>query len=297
MIPIITDDVEVEKLSIYNASVLPKNPLTGARVKNTTGKHLLQGPVTVLDSGSYAGDAQIDNVPPGQERLLSYGIDLQMLVDSTSSRQDSALLTGKIVKGVLELTRKHVFTQEYKSENKSDKAKTMIIEHPRRQGWKLVEPEKPFETTDTLYRFKGSVEPGQISKLTVKEEVVQGETMAILPCDIGQLVFYSKAGEIPKEVREALAKAAALKQAVAGTERSIAEKQKQLADITTEQTRIRENMKTVQPNSQYYTRLMTKLNDQETKIESLQTEADQLNDQLKAQRQELESYLSNLSVG
>ena len=106
MIPIITDDVECEKLSIYNASVLPKNPLNGARLKNTTGKHLLQGPITVLDGNSYAGDARIDNVPPGQERLLSYGIDLQMTVDSTKNTQEDHIQTGKIVKGVLTITRK-----------------------------------------------------------------------------------------------------------------------------------------------------------------------------------------------
>src|SRR5712671_1082992 len=58
MIPIITDAVEVEKLSIYNPNVLPKNPLNGARLKNTTKKHLLQGPITVIEAGSYAGDAR-----------------------------------------------------------------------------------------------------------------------------------------------------------------------------------------------------------------------------------------------
>ena len=35
MIPIVTDAIEVERLSIYNAAVLPRNPLNGARVKNT----------------------------------------------------------------------------------------------------------------------------------------------------------------------------------------------------------------------------------------------------------------------
>ena len=79
MIPIINDPVEVEKLSIFNQSVLGNHPLNGARLKNTTAdaKHLLGGPVTVFDEGRYAGDAQIDNVPPGETRLLSYGIDLQ----------------------------------------------------------------------------------------------------------------------------------------------------------------------------------------------------------------------------
>ncbi len=81
--------------------VLPKNPLNGARVKNTTDKHLLAGPITVLDGNTYAGDARIDNLPPGQERLLSYGIDLQMTVDATNNRTDNNVVSGKIVKGVV----------------------------------------------------------------------------------------------------------------------------------------------------------------------------------------------------
>ena len=102
-------------------------------MKNTTGKHLLAGPITVLDASSYAGDASVDNLPPGQERLISYGVDLQVLVDATKNKQDSAIQTGKIIKGVLHLTRKHQFTQDYLADNKSDKDKTLIIEHPLRQ--------------------------------------------------------------------------------------------------------------------------------------------------------------------
>src|SRR5258706_16371647 len=121
MIPIITDDVEIEKLSIYNPTVLPRNPLNGARLKNTTGKHLLQGPITVIEGAAYAGDARIDNVPPTQERLISYGVDLQMLVDAKNNKQEDSIIAGKIVKGVLWLTHKNIFTQNYTAENKRDK--------------------------------------------------------------------------------------------------------------------------------------------------------------------------------
>src|SRR5438105_12498059 len=143
MIPIITDPVEVERLSIYNQSVLARNPLNGARVKNTTGKHLLAGPVTVIDGSAYAGDASIDNVPPGQERLVSYGVDLQMIVDATKNTSSSSIQTGSILKGVLHLKRKNVFQQEYLAENKGQTDKTMIVEHPIRHGWHVVETEKP----------------------------------------------------------------------------------------------------------------------------------------------------------
>ena len=87
MIPIINDPVRVDKLSIYNESTLAKHPLNGVRLHNNTPdkKHLLQGPVTVFDEGGYAGDARLDDVPPGQTRLLSYGVDLQSLVAASKT--------------------------------------------------------------------------------------------------------------------------------------------------------------------------------------------------------------------
>src|SRR5438045_8552969 len=107
--------------------------------------------------------------------MNSYGIDLQMTVDPTKHKQDSAIQTGKIVKGVLQIQRKNVSTQEYLADNKSDHEKTLIIEHPIKQGWNLVDTDKPIETTQTLYRFKGKVGAGKSSKLVVKEQIVQNE--------------------------------------------------------------------------------------------------------------------------
>ena len=296
MIPIITDPVDVERLSIYNQSVLPRNPLNGARVKNTTGKHLLAGPITVLDGSSYAGDASIDNVPPGQERLVSFGVDLQVVVDATKNTNFSAIQTGSIVKGVLHLTRKHVFTQDYISDNKGDKDKALIIEHPIRHGWKLVETDAPIETTDALYRFKGKVAAGKASKLTVKEEIVQGEQFSILSADIGQMDFYSKQGEIPQKVRDVLIKAMQMKAAMVDTQRLMEDQQRRVAQITTEQQRLRDNMKTVAPNTEYSNRLLKKLNDQESQIEKLQTELDESRATFEKQRKELEAYLGSAST-
>ena len=297
MLPIVTDEIEAERVSIYNQTVLPKNPLYGARIKNTTGKHLLQGPLTVLDDRSYAGDAQIDNLPPGQERFISYGIDLEMQVNGANRRQDNSIQTGRLVKGVLHVTRTHVVTQEYVVENKSQKAKDVIIEHPFQTGWKLVETPKPMETTDSLYRFRDSIPAGKARTLTVKEEMVQGETIAILPADLGQLESYSRSGEIPAVVRAALIKTMGLKSAVLDTQRQIQQRQKELSDISQEQKRIRENMNTVTQNSQYYTRLLGKLNDQESRIEKLQVEIERLQQTHDQQRKELETYLVNTTVG
>jgi hypothetical protein len=297
MIPIVTDEIEAERVSIYNRAVLARNPLNGARLKNNTGKHLLQGPITVLDGGAYAGDARIEDLPPGQERLLSYAVDLKVLVDSTSSREESSLVTGKILKGVLRLTRKHVATQDYVIENKDEKEKQVVVEHPFRRGWRLVDSPEPIETTESLYRFKGAVGAGKTSKLTVKEELVSEDSLAILPADLGQLEFYSKSGEIPKDVRAAIEKAMKLKMAVSETERQIQERQRELGEIAQEQSRIRANMGSADKNTQYYQRLLNKLNEQETAIEKKQSEIDALREKRDGQRKELEGYLQELNAG
>jgi hypothetical protein len=296
MIPIVTDDVEVEKLSIYNPAVLPRNPLNGARVKNTTGKHLLQGPITVIEGSSYAGDAQIDNLPPKQERLISYGVDLQVLVDGTKTQDTDAIQTGKIVKGVLWVTHKLVHTHNYTAENKSDTDKTLIVEHNFRNGWKLIEPEKPMEKTDTLYRFKEALPAGKSASLKVTEELVNAQQIALLGADIGSMEFYTKSGSIPKSVKEILTKAISLRNAMTDTQRQIDERRRQISEITSEQTRIRENIKIVDRNSDYAGRLLKKLNDQETEIEKFQQEVTDLQKSLDTQRKSFETFLQNTTV-
>src|SRR5260370_36368232 len=219
-----------------------------------------------------------------------------MIVDATKNRSDSAIQTGKIVKGIFYLTRKNVFIQEYTAENKGEKDKTLIVEHPIRHGWHLVDSDKPIETTESLYRFKGHVAAGKASKLVIKEEIVQGEQFAILPADTGQLDFYSKQGAIPPVVKEALLKAMSMKAAMLETQRQLDQRNQQVAQITLEQQRIRENMRTVNQQSEYYTRLLKKLNDQESGIEKLQTDTEELRKKLETQRKDLEQYLAELNV-
>ena len=299
MIPIINDPMPVERLSIYNESVLSNHPLNGARLTNDTEDklHLLQGPVTVFDEGRYAGDARLEDLPPGQNRLLSYGIDLQTNVIAKDLEGQQSIQTGKIVRGVLLVTRKFVSAKEYSTDNKSDRDKTLIIEHPVRGGWKLIDTPKPIEITDKLYRFQQAVPAGKAEKLIVHEENVQSQNIALLPLDLGQLLSYRQTGEIPAPVRDALTRAAGLKQAVAQTQSEIDEHNAQISSISEDQNRLRENIKTVDKSSSYATRLLKKLDDQESQLEKLRSETDALHAKLDEQNRALADYLNNLNVG
>src|SRR5262249_9488715 len=59
LLPIVNKDVEASRVSIFNQATHPKFPLLGLRFKNTSGLHLMQGPITVFEGASYAGDARV----------------------------------------------------------------------------------------------------------------------------------------------------------------------------------------------------------------------------------------------
>ncbi len=257
---------------------------------------MLAGPVTVLEDSTYAGDASINNVPPGQERLISYGIDMEVVADATQDTSEGTIESGRIIRGTFTVSRKQVVSQKYLFENKGDKDKTLIIEHPLRPGWHLVNTPKPLETTPQLYRFQTRIPAKSTTTFIVCEEVINSQTTMIVSLGVSQAAFYQENGKIGQGVKDVLAKAISLNGLVAATQRQINERNERLKQITAEQARIRQNVNTAAANSTYSTRLLAKLNDQETLIEKLQEEVDQLTQTLEKQRGELDAYLENANV-
>src|SRR5205085_1457654 len=97
LLPIVSKDVEGTKVSIYNQNTHAKFPLLGLKFKNTSGLHLMQGPVTVFEGNNYAGDARVLDLQPNEERLLSYAIDLGTEVEPVAQRAEQ-LTTVKLGK-------------------------------------------------------------------------------------------------------------------------------------------------------------------------------------------------------
>ncbi|MEX2027553.1 MAG: hypothetical protein WEH44_09630, partial [Pirellulaceae bacterium] len=138
MLPIVNESVEGTKVSIYNQNVQAKHPLNGLRLKNTTKLNLMQGPVTVFDDGAYAGDARIEDLSPGTERLVSYALDLETEVAPESKGHPEQLVSVKIAKGTLLTERKFTREQKYTVKNSGNNAKTVLVEYPFDANWKLV---------------------------------------------------------------------------------------------------------------------------------------------------------------
>lgn len=297
MIPFIGKDIPVERVSIYNRSVLPRNPLAGARLTNATGLHLTPGPVTVYDDGTYAGDAQLTALPPGQVRLISFAIDQRVLVDSEQEQSQQTRTLAKIVKGVLQLQIVSLQGRTYKAENQGDVAKQLIVEHPRAGGeWKLHETPAALETTDQLYRFKVDVPAKGHASLAVTERLQWGEAIALLDGDEDRVGLFLNGAEIKPALKDALLKTRVFVEAWRAAQRSREEGQQQIRSITEDQERIRRNLGSVNQGSDYAKRLLAKLNEQETKLDQLRVIDEQLAADIAAKRKALADFVAQLTV-
>jgi len=296
MIPIVNQPVETEKLSIYNPQDNSKYPLHGLRITNTTGLALMGGAITVFDGGAYAGDALIDDLGAGDERLVSYAADLGLEVSPEHKGGDRLQEGMKIVRGVLYVTLKETAAVEYTIKSRAEETRTVLLEHPRRDDWKLVEPAEAEETTRNLYRIQVEVPAGETVKQAVREEHQLTERVVLTSEAMDRIAIYVRAQNVPDAVKQALAKVVEMKQAIAAIDQQIADREARLEQIAEEQDRIRQNMEQLDHDSDLYRRYVTKFSEQEDEFDKIRTEIEGLKQQRNTKQQELEAYLANLNV-
>ncbi len=296
LLPIIGQTLQGQKVSLYNQNVNAKHPLNGYRLKNTSSLHLMQGPITLFDSGTYAGDARIEDLPPGQDRLISYALDLKTEVEPKFEGGTQELATVSLKKGTMLISRRLVEDRTYLVKNRDTKAKTLLIEQPYRADWKLAEPKEPAERTRDLYRFSVSVDPGKSATVRVKETLPLQESILLMESGIDQIVYYQQAKEVSPKVKEALQRVVQLRSKLDDTRAQRTRLDQRTAEITAEHARIRENMQRLAQNSDLYTRYVKKLDQQETELEKLRKEIESLKNTEEEHRRELQSFVMNLDV-
>lgn len=299
MLPIVASEVEAERVAIYDERVLARHPLSGLRLKNTTGLHLMQGPLTVYDQaggGSYSGDARIEDMAPGTERLVSYAVDLDVEVAARGEGRAEEIVNVRLVKGTLFAARKLARAKVFEVKNSGKNAVKVLLEHPLEGGWTLVAPETPEEKTRDRYRFAVVAEPGKPVTLEVAEEMPIEETQVLTNLDDDAILFYSRAKATSPAVREALAEVVRRKREIEQLVRDKGVREQEIATIDQEQTRIRGNMEALDRTSDLFNQYVRKFADQEKRIETLRGEIAGLVAKEQEARKGLDDYLLALDV-
>ena len=142
MLPFLQQPIGARKLLIYSENY-GEHPMNAAELNNSTAKTLDGGPITVFDAASYAGEALMTTLKTGDKRLISYSVDLGTRVTTQFDSSRELVREIHVNRGTLTARLAMDETKTYTIRNVDQKAKTLIIEHPERQGYKLIRSSRP----------------------------------------------------------------------------------------------------------------------------------------------------------
>lgn len=296
MLPIIAGDIEGRRVSIFNQNDGLTHPMRGVEVTNDTGLQLMPGPIAVYDGTSYAGDAQIGHVSRSDERLLAYAVDLDVDArvepDVTTSVQKLSIVRGMLRQQMIE---QNGAIYHFES-NDQFRGRTIVVEHPKYNGWDLVDSPDPEEVSGDLYRFEIDLDPGAKGALSVTQRRTRYEMVALLNYDVSTLMRFSRDGKVSQAVIDAFREAQRLQTRVRDSERTLEQLNTERNEIAQDQNRIRSNMGSIDRNSELYSRYMQKLTEQETRLEQIADAVQSTVAERDARQQQLQEYLNNLNV-
>lgn len=159
MVPILATELPYRKEHIYNGQKMARHPTVVLRFRNETELTLERGPITVVESDAYSGEAIFPFSRPGAEVLLAIAVDLGVSVreERKSVRETHSITLER--RGLLfhEYTTN---TTVYEVSNTNAEAVTLLVEHPRSTGFEPLEMAEPEETTENFRRWKVEVPVG-----------------------------------------------------------------------------------------------------------------------------------------
>ena len=295
LLPIVNRVVPAARLALYQPATQPRHPLAAVRLSNDGAAGLPPGILTLYERAgdgtvSYVGDARLAALPAGQERLLSFAVDQKVTIDSNSS-QSQTLSKARLVEGMLQVVTTERAATTYTIAGAPHEARRVVIEHPRRSsGWELVPAAAggpAVEATADAYRVATDVPAGKTVTVTVTTERPRQERFELVKLTPQQVEFYAAAGELPAELRQALAKLGSLRAVVAEREQAVSRFEGAQEELEKDQQRLRDNLQAVGQGSDIGRRYMAKLSEQEDRVEKLARDITAAHAAVEAARQSL----------
>jgi chromosome segregation ATPase len=183
-------------------------------------------------------------------------------------------------------------TKTYTIRNVDQKSKTLIIEHPERVGYKLLGL-KPAETTANAYRFEVKLAADGTEKFPVAEERLEETVTSVSSLTPDALLAYSQNKALSESARNQLQQVLDSKRQTADLDAQIRQLDNDISSIVTDQTRIRENLRSLNQVSGQQDQVQKYARQLATQESTLATSRDRVSD-LRKQKATEESRLNAL---
>ena len=296
MMPFLQQKISARKLIIYSDDDRD-NPFNAAELINNTGKTLDGGPITVFDAGAYAGEALIETVKNSDKRFINYGVDLCTRISTNLDSRNDTVRELHARNGLLITRTAQVQKKTYTVHNVDARAKRLIIEHPVREGYTLIDTAKPIETTTDVYRFEMNLPASGSLDFPVTEERVYDTQTAVSSLNPAGLLVYIRNKSISDNARRQLQQISDTKTQIVNNEAEKRSLTDQETAIARDEERNRQNiasLSNVSGQQQIVQDYARKLSDQETQIAKLRDRAAALDQQHTALQTQLNGMIEKL---
>lgn len=292
-VPFIDATLTAERISLFQPERGDVHPISALRIENTTGASLPAGIVTVYapDEEGYAGDAQLQGLPPDESRMVSFAADRKVEV-TTEAGRDETVYRASLAEGVLRATHITRATTTYTIGGAEDAPRTVVIEHPRRPGWRFSSAAL-VEETPTHHRLRVELEAGGTARIAATFERTETESIGLVEADTETLVFWSGRIDDPQTAGK-LADLAERRREIARAETQLAEIGHEAERASENQARIRENLAAVPGDSGLGQRYVSMLEDEENRIAELGERRRQAEQRLSELREDFAAFVRTI---
>jgi hypothetical protein len=274
LIPILQQTMEGERISIFNAGTQKDRPLGGILLKNTSPLTLESGTLTILEDDSYAGEAILERLKPGEVRLVGFSTDLATLVHREMKDSHDPVRLVRALKGSLELHYYRVQNILYTIQNQTEHPRTLYLEHPILKDWTLGPGGAlPFEKTDKFYRYRLELGPHAEKTLNVLLHYPMKDNYRLAELTADNVELLISKNYLDESQQQMLRQILDINLQIAlhkvQEDRAIREHE----EITKDQERLRENIKTIKENREgrkLLARYVNKAAEQENRLEALE---------------------------
>lgn len=298
LVPIIHANVLAEKVSVWNESAGLHRPQRALWLTNSSGLTLDGGSFSILEEETFAGEGVFEPIRPDERRLISYATDLALNVSATNATAPVRFTRVKIAGGVMVHETEIRQSKTYTFRNADSTPRTVVVEHPVRQGFQLRSEAKPVETTPSWMRFTLPVAPRQTANLVVEEARPDRASIQISSIAPDRIDIYVRDKTITPEIEQALRSVVKQQSVVAAFEQQKGSRDEELKNIYDDQQRLRENLKALKGSAEekaLVQRYTQQLAQQESRIEALTKEITELERQRLDAEAELDRMIESLS--
>ena len=272
LVPFVQQKITARQVYLWDASQGAR-PQRAVDLKNSTGKTLDGGPVTVYTTDGYAGETLMNTFKAGDKRFMSFAVDMGAKVDSRYGSSAEVVQSVTASQGIVMTRTTMEQTTTYTVTNVDAKEKTLLISHPAQAGVELLSP-KPEEKTGDHYLFTVTVPSAGEAKLAVVERRPMGSSFRISDWGADQIFAYMSGRKLSPEARKKLETIAAKKREVSAAADAVRVIEGKINAAETDEERLRKNLGSLsgvagqQDQVQRYAGDLAK---RETEIRDLQT--------------------------